>query len=775
MADLNLDAFDKAVKEHKGDLDLSAFDQAHNNHLDNAQSDAGYQFQPDNNRQYSGSEIFAPNMNDVLATLNPIIPQALQDKFPSLKPDMKKLGPVTGMKQGLTLGFGDEIAALSGAAGAKYGGDKRDFMDVYRDVLNSVRQEQKNAVDQSDGENFAGELVGGALLPAGLFGKGAAESAGVMAKAGNLAKIGGRAGAVIGLGNSTADLTSGEPGQIGQAIDDTAKSAAGGAIVAPLAGGALDALIGGTKAVGRTLGKIGAVKDVGEVFDRASNGEQISGNLEKFSEANRQKAKDIIDDLRGLRQMSGKFMEQHGDDLEGSNITVKIKDTLNGIRDKINKLKPVDKTEISELEDFKGLLGRALDEQEQTVSAFIPKPELPKVPKMGNEEKALNSITKRTAEAEAKDQIKLDQLNSLLEAETAKSTPNPAKIDAINNRIRKLQPTTNFPPENLTDDVTGMPVLGVDRGINKSPITSAVMPDAVPAEPVFTPIKRLDTTSTVQNTDEVTPNRLDEILSGLKEAKEKATTRVAKQSIGDTKTALENQLSQAIDATPGAKDISDAQEAASQAVHHVANTQEMLGIPRSVSVGPGTLAERTQATNSLQNIISKFADTSTKNNLPQQQTTREALSELGKAFPGSAERIQREMHNGSRLEYLANQMEKNSPLSRSGAGILATAKAAVLRGSEAIGQGVHNANSASGKLVELGKNVYDQSPEAIQMMADAAEKSGKTFAGVLSKIAGTSAARRKAMLFTLMQQPDFREFADGLVSPNSEENKKPGE
>ena len=137
-----------------------------------------------------------------------------------------------GAYQGSTFGFGDEI---SGAIGKLFGNKE------YAAGRDTARQADTAAQEAHPFAYGGGELAGSLATP--IPGAGAAKGAGVLAKAGEAAAVGGLAG----LGASHADLTKGD---FHGAVTDTIKSA--------LVGGA----IGGTLAKGgKLLGKAGAKAD----------------------------------------------------------------------------------------------------------------------------------------------------------------------------------------------------------------------------------------------------------------------------------------------------------------------------------------------------------------------------------------------------------------------------------------------------------------------------------------------------------------------------------
>jgi hypothetical protein len=134
----------------------------------------------------------------------------------------------TGLIQGSTLGFGDELgaagdtamAALSGRIGPLAGGSLDDLIDDYKSSRDKLRAEFARSQAANPKINMAGQLLG-------TLATGGASSAGQ--GFGAAVKTGAQMGAVAGLGNSDSDLVTTDPSQYVQALKDTGKGAAFGA------------------------------------------------------------------------------------------------------------------------------------------------------------------------------------------------------------------------------------------------------------------------------------------------------------------------------------------------------------------------------------------------------------------------------------------------------------------------------------------------------------------------------------------------------------------
>lgn len=734
MAKYDFDSFDEGAKAAQAEApaetpkyDLSAFDAAHDDHAK--------QYAPEDQSKVSDMEAAGLNWG----------------------------GPVTGIKQGATLGFGDEIAAISGAAGAKSGGDKRPFWDIYKDILDSTRAEQKQVQEDHPISTTAGELAGGFVSPLGLVGGaaagGAAPAASFLSKAGQMAKIGAIGGAAIGLGNSEADLTSGDSDQVLQAAKDTG----GGAVAGGLLGAATQSGISAVGAVGRGVGKIvnkmPVTEDIMAVFNKTRAGQELLGQAKNFSKQNRDLSHEIIDGLGEIQQMARQFKGGHEAELNNSSATVDLKAAVDKIRAKIAQLDPVKESEIKEVEAAKSMLSKMLDEQEQTVTSFIKKPTNPNL--IDAETKAERTVAQKTAEAEVKDSMRVAQLEDAIAAETGSDKPNEKEIARLTKLLKKAQGSSNtqFPAQTIVDDVTGLPVKAVDRGMGKSPIASAVLDDV---EPLYTPLQKMQRSETVIGRPTTTVPKANALASSADEGIGEATTAVGKQAYGAAKDELKSGIQDALSNAqpgPGMRPIADSVAGINEAnsnFYNTSNAKRVLGIDKMY--GPLDQTEKTAAVNKIQNMIRDYHQGGQKS-----QQIEEALGYLEQAYPDTAKMLRQQIAEGSQNEYLANELSRGSEFARDPRKILASGKAALLQGARVAGKGANTADNAAKAITNLGKNVYNSSPQALQSMAQHAAATGQPFAKALSQIANAPDAKRKALMFTLMQQENFRNFAKEIV------------
>lgn len=202
-----------------------------------------------------------------------------------------------GGAQGATLGFSDE---LSGAGSAALGALKGKSLDEIKDIYKKSRDESRTANEAAESAHpalYTTGSIGGSLLPAVLSGGlgEAAEGASALSRLGSAAKTGAAIGAVNGLGDSNADLTSGSPSALGSA----AGSALGGAALGGITGGALSG-------VGSVLGEAGAGK-LGTAYNMGTEGTDLlsKAGREAVGQEGYGTAAEYVKKLKKLRADTG--------------------------------------------------------------------------------------------------------------------------------------------------------------------------------------------------------------------------------------------------------------------------------------------------------------------------------------------------------------------------------------------------------------------------------------------------------------------------------------
>lgn len=209
---------------------------------------------------------------------------------------------IRGGGQGVTLGFGDELTAMVGAAKDSIGSDSVDFGQAYQAWKNVINKRDAQAEKEHKGAYRTGEIGGGVLngLALGAAGK-AIPALSKTASAVNptlgalnkgktwtdFAKAGALMGGAMGAGQSQANLISGDSlnTETSKLIDDMLAGAATGAALSPVAvlgGKALEKTVqGGAKGIAKIFGK-GDIAD--EYMQHAAEVNHPDINFEKIQE-----------------------------------------------------------------------------------------------------------------------------------------------------------------------------------------------------------------------------------------------------------------------------------------------------------------------------------------------------------------------------------------------------------------------------------------------------------------------------------------------------------
>jgi hypothetical protein len=179
-----------------------------------------------------------------------------------------------GARQGVTLGFGDEINAGVRAAGDWVGGklgmsEPTSIGDAYDTRLKHERDLLRQTRSENPASTTVGEIAGGVMLPAG----GAASGANLMAQVGRGAIAGAAGGAAYGFGEGEGGLA------------NRARGAAVGGAVGGAVGAAAPFVVRG---VGNALASRSADDTLGAVAKSAPGVEDLraaSGDLYRAAEA----------------------------------------------------------------------------------------------------------------------------------------------------------------------------------------------------------------------------------------------------------------------------------------------------------------------------------------------------------------------------------------------------------------------------------------------------------------------------------------------------------
>lgn len=709
-----------------------------------------------------------------------------------------KLGSAAmGAAQGATLGFDDEIAGAAKALIDKGVGDKRDFWDIYKTVRDGVRKEHEKAASDNPISNFAGNIVGGVapmLIPGvgeALGGAKLAEGASIEAKIGQMATTGAKVGAIAGLGGSNADLTSGEPGQIGQAAKDTTKGAAMGAAVAPTIGGVMNGLGSAGKYIGKTISTLPLAQDASAVASETYAGNDLGapGQVTETNNATRNTAKGVVEGLEAKRALEGTARQENLQDLTDQGAKLDNNDLVDKelARTEAEK-KSAGTDKQADLERYQALLKSLVQQRTEENPSFIP--DRSGAPKLTGEEAAQSAVAKQTAAAQTKTDM---QINALIEDFKASTdTDEKTKILQKLTKLSDIKDSTELPMGTETEPLTGMETVGVQRGANANPIVKTVTPLS-PMEPgPYTPIQRVTSPMTVRDRPSMTPVELGEFLKEI-EAERQNMGPYGRQQTDALRSTLKGKLNSLGEAPvdtdgnplPMDQDKADALDQFKKSIDDfndntenfkgVASTQDQLGTPGySSNATPG---KQVGTVDKLQSMIRSYdrPDSMARVKLD------EALDNLAQTHPEDAQSIRDQITTASKNFRLSKALVAEGFQPGSHATLGTSMKAGTLQATRAaanvartLGQGT---KATSQQLIESANKVYQYTPEQIQNLAEFAINKGgnygKIAAKTLNNLYNQPVSKQKAVLFTLMQQPDFRQLANDYMYGNDNDQSTP--
>lgn len=182
----------------------------------------------------------------------------------------------SGYDQGVTLGFGDELAGVFGGLGGLAGGDVRDFSDIYQEARDEARQENERIKKGAPIASLFGNMIGGAIPSALMAPAKLAQGLSLGQKALQGAKAAGQAGFAVG-GLQGAGMSEAE-NALG-VLQDTGVGAGLGALTGGLVGGGAPLAGAGLSKVSSTAKQIPA--GLVDLLRKSQYGDDIAYATEK--------------------------------------------------------------------------------------------------------------------------------------------------------------------------------------------------------------------------------------------------------------------------------------------------------------------------------------------------------------------------------------------------------------------------------------------------------------------------------------------------------------
>jgi len=650
------------------------------------------------------------------------------------EPVSKTESALRGAVQGGLMGFADEATGVGQGLIDQILGSDSSFADAYQ----QHRDESRRAYDAAEEANpktyFAGNLAGGLVsglaIPIGgsaNLAKAAATAGGEALAKTTLAKAmlnAGGLGAVGGLGASEADSAYG-----------MAKDTALGGLI----GSSVGAAFHGT---GKGLGAL-AKTDTGKQFARGVDGtitfgkeafRKVGDEVRDFSGQVGEKVKQAIIDESKLKQEVIKAADASGEKYNSTNVVDEIIKSINEMPKSINKYQTADRARALEsLENFKANQGVVKE-----TKTFKP------VERLGSVDEELSALQKLQLEAE-KEVASANAMgenisHEFIPSKDGKYITKLTKSETAPTKVEQLMPIKE------NGKIVDYKLESGDSGPIINTKTHTV--ENIPGSPGYSKIKIQppEITKTTSGPYQSNASDLDHL--------NKTINQLANdQNIGEA--ALKNQL------LKGGGEIATFANKSIPGVEKTnKNLQNLIEAQRVFNAGDG-LDEYGNVMKLAPLFEAWEKNSSSGNNA--RYTLRKGLDALKEVHPGMADEIEKlGMDLAERSDLVG---ANNVPISLN-RNLGEMARRVSGQASNAIGLGVGAVkNSVPGKM--LSKTI-DFAPDAINKLATHLESTGeKRFAPLLRNISNQTEPKRKALMFSLMQQPGFRELFK--YKPDTEE------
>lgn len=649
-----------------------------------------------------------------------------------------------GGAQGASFGFSDEITALLESAAT----DKD-----YKTALEESRKAYKAAEEAHPGTTLAGNVVGGLLVP--VPGVGAAVGAGKgLVGVGKMAAAGALGGALAGAGTTESDLLSQE------GLKDVAGSAALGGVIAPVVGKAIPS---GAKMAKDWWLEQRAGRDISEIFKKGMEKPGF-GTLESFKNVGKELDKQIEEDVIGLTEkaLPAKIQQEYTDALRNATGTVSIED----IRQPVKTILEESTTQGTQTFDQGA---KEIDLILNKITRTKPTELLKYTDVAGAEQKALQKVSDKLDKVALTSET---EIANLAEKEASKlvqdlDLPTDKKEEirqTLFNALKKSYDKTKGSPSVRTEKA---PLSGKDVLVGEitTPVgkTKASLADIVPEEKALTvdmmqkPDLDANDLKVLRDEGEYlfkkygtkeSPNFDRNVAKAGLEMKDKA--KQALNTMSEGKLANADELNAALSDIKGILNID------------LPSPNDRVAFARGMEETQKSLKET---------FVRQYKNFDSD----EQRRIEKAVGKLvdSKLMPKEqAENLFKSINKKAYERYLLANMHDISELATdmwNFFGVPLNARGKAYQASAFAGSVVGKATSGGKKVVDWTKNIYNKSPEELQMLAVGLGKLGNPLAQTILKASQQPEAKRRALLFTLMQQPAFRETVDTLAETFSGE------
>jgi hypothetical protein len=362
-------------------------------------------------------------------------------------------------------------------------------------------------------------------------------------------------------------------------------------------------------------------------------------------------------------------------------------------------------------------------------------------------------------------------------ADAALSIAKPEDVSGIRefqDQIKRIAGTGQ--EEVQTEPGTGQEGVVNPRGAFKQPVVT----------PIGNGVKTLFNTLTTTmetNPESITPTQINKGLSDLLEQQKANYNKMNPQQgrgIRELYKGARRGLQEALESAPESgvsPDVSDeAKKAAIDQFNEALNTYKIeKGNYKSIAQAQETLSQPGYADQNNKSIpkLQSLIEDSTKPGSDAAQVLKTAFDKLRPIYPEETKNMEDMIHEVATNRDIARGLSAQSPLATNF--LHASARAISMQvarlGGLAYGgilrNGSNVARNSSAALTNIGNYIYNASPEMIQGMANKGQAAGGAFGTMIARTLGSlndaPQSKQRAILFTLMQQPDFRRFAQDFM------------
>lgn len=277
----------------------------------------------------------------------------------------------------------------------------------------------------------------------------------------------------------------------------------------------------------------------------------------------------------------------------------------------------------------------------------------------------------------------------------------------------------------------------------------------------------------------VPQDKIDTTINELKKiAYDTTTTPTGKEAAKTAIEALESTLD-----VGRSKPLLEKIDKAKSAYATGVDVKAQLGIPEQMGTSQQAREAQYSAAETLSNMIENYSAKGSD----ARNTLVEALNKLEKSNSPELTKMLELSESANVKELIAKidqaskdlkvskMMSATSSIDKAKGGVIGSAlgalqasgKAVPLLGADIAGRTAALPAKISSKIVSAGADIYAASPEMLKSIADKLAAKGSPYAKQLTALASQPERKRKALLFTLMQQPTFRAEFENEPVPES--------